>query len=81
MKSIQSKIILIFGCSLFIAGCEQSTNWDISPQSDQKIVVQAILTDEIKTQVIILSQTYSALNENAPPVDGASVIVQSNNIS
>jgi hypothetical protein len=55
-------------------GCERSIDWELSP-TESRLVVEAILTDEMGTQQIHLSQTFSDINGTPPPVTNASVTV------
>lgn len=67
-------------CSLIIAlsffACEKSTDWPLESDGTARLVVEAILTNENKTQEVRLSLTYPDLNGAAPAVDGAEVYVE-----
>jgi hypothetical protein len=62
--------------SCLIAGCETSTEWTIPNAQPLRLVVQAILTNELRTQEILLSTTYTDLNGASQPVEDAMIIVR-----
>ncbi|MEI6767048.1 MAG: DUF4249 family protein [Bacteroidota bacterium] len=65
--------ILFIAVILIIAGCEKQTTWDLQQEPLKLVVVDAILTDEVKTQTVKLTKTVSQLNENPLPLSGATV--------
>lgn len=60
---------------LLLLSCEKSTNWELETQPNRQLVVEAILTNELKKQEIRLSQTFSNLNDSVPPVTEAEIWV------
>ena len=60
--------------------CEEFAGWRLKPQKDNRLVVEAILTNEPITQEIKLSQTYTIANGQAPPITDARVEVEANGI-
>jgi hypothetical protein len=60
---------------LFLFSCEKSTRWNLHPSAEQKLVVDGIITDELKTQVIRLSLSFSGQNDSISYPDNAEVSV------
>ena len=74
MKSLFRNIILL-GLPLVVFNtCELETNWDINP-SENVMVVDAIITNENKTQEIRIYYSYPNLNDTSTAVSGANVMV------
>jgi len=70
------KKFVLFICIIFIAsGCIKEVDWPVKQPGESIIIVDAILTDELKTQSISISYPVAQLNQNALPVSGATVIV------
>jgi hypothetical protein len=59
----------------FILGCEEQSNIRPDTQSTGYIVVEGILTNELKSHSIRLTHTFESLNEDPAAVSGASVVV------
>lgn len=75
-----SGLVIIFFLSLFVFNsCEEKTDWDLVTTKSNTIVVDAILTNEYKHQVIHLTLPYSTPNDTAIAVSGAEVSVWANN--
>ncbi|MCB0644315.1 MAG: DUF4249 domain-containing protein [Phaeodactylibacter sp.] len=70
----------LFAGSLFLLGCEQSVDWELDTDTEPRLVVEAILTDEQRIQEILLTQTFSDLNGSAPAVVDARVEVSVNEV-
>ena len=68
-------IILIIGFSALLQGCVKQTDWPVKTTTPEKIVVDAILTDEVKSQQVGLTYPVSQLNQAPRPASGASVVV------
>ena len=73
---------MLFGKNIFwvliiisIFSCEEQTDWDFKPQGNGILVVEAIITNELKTQEIKLSLSYNDQNGTPEPVSGAEVSV------
>ena len=66
---------LIYVLLLVIVSCEEAVDWDFKPGENNQLVVDAILTDELKVQEIKLSLSFDRLNDEAMPVSGAEVQV------
>lgn len=60
---------------LGLAGCEKETSWTLQQATGDLVVVDAIITDEIKTHTVKLSQTVSQLNDPPLAYSGASVLL------
>lgn len=67
-------------CMLWSSSCEEFRPWDLEPEADIKLVVEAVLTDEFVHQEIKLSQSYSSLSGEAPTVTDAIVVVEANSV-
>ena len=78
-EKISNAHLLIFITLLFFS-CEEFSGWRIKPQEDNRLVVEAILTNEVTTQKIKLSQTYTIANGKAPAVTDAIVQVEANGV-
>ena len=73
--------LLLIVCALLLTACERSIDWDIQDTSESHLVVEAILTNELRTQVINLSTSFSELNGEANGVDDADVVVEANGVN
>ncbi|MEI7660895.1 MAG: DUF4249 family protein [Bacteroidota bacterium] len=69
------KTILFTGILLALSGCVKQTDWPVKEAAPQRIIVDAILTDEVKVQQVRLTYSVSQLNGEPRPVTGASVII------
>lgn len=61
--------------ALVLAGCEAETDWPLQMGSHNFIVVDGIITNENKIQIVRLSKPVDNLNDIPAPVTGATVIV------
>lgn len=68
----------IFYLGLVMFGCESLTEWPLEVEEREQLVVDAILTDEMTTQEVRLSKTFTDLNTAPAPVENAVVIVTAN---
>lgn len=66
-------VLLAFAAGL--AACEEVTAWELQSGDNGQLVVEAILTDELKTQEVRLSRSYDAIDGQAPSVTDAQVRV------
>ncbi len=72
--SIKWKIYLgLFTSAFFISSCEKQTNWEFDTQDNNELVVEAIITNELKTQEVFLSQSFTDLNSEVRTVSDAVV--------
>ena len=60
---------------LLLASCEEATNWDLDMQPTDFLVVEAHLTNELKSHSVKLSRTMTDLNATPEPVSNAVVAV------
>lgn len=79
-KQCHLKQAILIGIWIFFLGilssCEEKTDWAFPERSYKTIVVDAILTNEIKHQEIRLTRPFSNPNGTPDPVSGAQVTVQ-----
>lgn len=73
MKSIYFYIILMLLISL--PGCEKEYQWELQKDGFEFLVVDALITNELKQQVIKLTITNQDLNLQSVPVTGADISV------
>ena len=79
MRKLNSYKLLIFAITLLATlSCEEVTEWELQPGQNDRLVVDAILTDEFTTQEIRLSLSYAGLNDSTPAVEDAIVTVEVN---
>jgi hypothetical protein len=57
--------------------CEEPTNWDLEKIDHDLIVVEGLITNELKQQSITISRPTQDLNDKPEPVSGAFVAVLS----
>ncbi len=69
------KIIYIIGLFLALQSCVKQTKWPVTETTPARIIVDAILTDEVKSHQVTLTYTVSQLNQSPQPVVGANVII------
>lgn len=60
-----------------LMACEEPTNWDLKKIDHDLIVVEGLITNELKQQSITISRPTQELNEEPEPVSGAFVAVLS----
>lgn len=68
--------VLTLGCMLVLFACEVPVDWELQPEGTGQLVVDAILTDELKFQQLMLTESYPDPNGQPPPVSGAQVWVE-----
>jgi hypothetical protein len=70
------KKILFYVLFLFIfMGCEEKSNLQFESQQSDFIIVDGMITSEVKAHSIILTKPVTSLNEEPLPVSGAVVII------
>jgi hypothetical protein len=74
MQKLLTYIFLI----LFLASCEEQSDWDLQTANNDFIVVEGIITNELKIQTITISNPVAQLNDKPKPVSGATVLISSN---
>lgn len=68
-------ILLIF---LLAASCEEETSWNLQDVTNDYVVVDGTITNELKTQQIRLSKPFANPNEIPEPISGAEILVSTN---
>ncbi len=68
-------ILLLTGLIFLLQGCVKETSWPLTGNVPDKIIVDAIITDEVKTHCVTLSSPVNQLNQNPQPVNGAVVLI------
>ncbi len=71
MKQFFLALVLL----LSISACEEATDWDYETGENSKLVVEAIITNELKQQEIFLSLSYDDINGQPLPASGATVMM------
>jgi hypothetical protein len=61
--------------TLLIFSCEEATDWEFKNSQNGALVVDAIITNELKTQVVFLSLSYNELNGEPEPITNAQVLI------
>ena len=74
MQKLLTYIFLL----LFLASCEEQSDWDLQTANNDFIVVDGIITNELKIQTITISKPVAQLNEKPKPVSGVTVLISSN---
>ena len=69
------RILLFTGLICFLQGCVKETPWTVKGNLPGNIIVEAIITDEVKTHRIMLTYPVSQLNQSPKPVSGAGVLI------
>jgi len=75
MRLIHYSYLLLF--CLLATACEERIEWPLQEQDQGRLVVQAILTNELRTQHILLSQSYAGLDGTPSGVSDALLWVES----
>jgi hypothetical protein len=68
-------ILYVTGLIFLLQGCVKETSWTMKDEAPEKLIVDAILTDEVKAHRIKLSYPVSELNQAPKPVTGAGVLI------
>lgn len=71
------KLLTYLFLALLLASCEEQSDWDLHTANIDFIVVDGIITSELKTQSITISKPVAGLNDKPLPVSGATVLVTS----
>ena len=69
------KFVIFIGVLLSFTGCIKEVDWPLKEPGADLIIVDAILTDEAKTQWITITKPVTQLNQDPSPVTGATVLV------
>jgi hypothetical protein len=76
----KSHVFIALSFMLFLTACEGFTEWERSPSTEQPLVVEAILTNELRHQEIKLSRVFSNPNDEVPGVTDALISVETNGV-
>lgn len=60
---------------ILMASCEKKADWDLVPTLDTPVVIEGMITDELKTQKISICRTVQQPNDIPQAVQGAEVQV------
>jgi hypothetical protein len=63
---------------LLFVSCERQTDWNLQTADNDFIVVDGMVTNELKVQTLTIMKPASTLNGQPEPVNGATVLVSSN---
>jgi hypothetical protein len=69
------RIFFLTGLICMLQGCIKETSWNAEDGSTRKLVVDAIITDQVKTQQVKLSYQVAQLNLPSIPAPGATVLI------
>jgi hypothetical protein len=69
------RVLFLAGLIFLLQGCVKETAWTLKNEVPEKIIVDAIITDEVKTHKIKLSYPVSELNQAPASVTGAGVVI------
>ncbi len=72
------KLLIYLFLLLLLVSCEKQTDWDLQSADNDFVVVDGIITNELKVQTITIMKPVSTLNMQPEPVKGATVLVSSN---
>ena len=73
---MKSKILIWAIIIIHLTGCEEEIDWQLQKSQSDLIVVEAILTNENKNQLIRLSRPFAEQNMTPEPVSGAIVTIK-----
>ena len=68
-------MLFITGLIFLLQGCVKETSWAVKDDTPRKLIVDAIITNEVKTHRVNLSYPVSQLNQVPEPVTGAGVMI------
>lgn len=68
-------ILCLIGVMILLQGCVKKTSWTLKSDLPEKLIVDAIITDEVRTQRIKLTYSVTELNQAPRPVAGAGVLI------
>lgn len=73
LKNLVSPILLGLLMVTFFSTCETKVDWELEPGDNEKLVIEAIITDELKVHEVKLSLSYDDFNDKPTPVSDAIV--------
>jgi hypothetical protein len=74
MKKLITFLILL----LMLVSCEKPADWNLKKANNDFVVVDGIITNELKVQTVTITKPVTSLNGKPEPVSGATVLVSSN---
>ena len=60
---------------IMVLACEEAIEWDLDPEVNGTLAVEAIITNENRIQTLRLSESFSKLTGTAKPVADATVLI------
>jgi hypothetical protein len=75
------KLLAYLALALLLASCEEQADWNLQTGSNDFIVVDGIITNELKVQSITISKPVNFINDPAQLVSNATVLVSSNQVT
>jgi len=72
---MKRKLIISAICLVQLIGCEEPIDWRLQKSTSELIVVEAILTNENRQQLVRVSRPYSEQNLTPEPISGAIVSI------
>jgi hypothetical protein len=76
MKKLLTYLLML----KLLTSCEEQLTWDLQEGNNDFIVVDGIITNELKVQCITISKPVNGLNDLPQPVTGATVLVSSSQL-
>ncbi len=73
MKKLLTYLLLL----MLLVSCEEQTDWDLKKADNGFIIVDGIITNELKVQTVTIMKSVTTLNGIPEPVSGATVLVSS----
>ncbi len=61
--------------SAFCLSCEEVVDWELVPEQSDRLVIEAVLTNQFITQQVILSESFPDLQSDPNPIVDAEVIL------
>jgi hypothetical protein len=71
------KLLTYLFLLIMLVSCEEQSDWDLKAGANDFIVVDGIITNELKVQTITIMKPVTTLNALPQPVNGATVLVSS----
>jgi hypothetical protein len=69
------RLLFITGMMLILQGCVKETTWVLKQGLQDKLIVEAVLTDEVKAHQVKLTYPVAELNQPPQTVSGAGVLI------
>jgi len=69
------RIVFITGLFVLLQGCVKETSWTLKDGLPASLIVDAVITDEVKTHQIKITYPVQELNQAPAPVTGAGVLI------